>query len=79
MKIISKLYFNLFDKAGTLRLVFVLGCLCAAIRLNAWIDTHKPEPYDFLWVIFWFYFPAIIAFVLKFIRDGYKQDKRSKK
>ena len=31
--------------------------------------------WNFLWVIFWFYFPFLLVCPVKFIIDGYKQDK----
>lgn len=35
--------------------------------------------WNYLWVIFWFYFPFLIVLPIKFVVDGYKQDKRKKK
>ncbi len=78
MKTISKLYFDLFDKAGTLRLTFVLSCLFGGVSLHTWLNSYLKLD-ELWWVIFWFYFPAVIIFAFKFIRDGYAQDKRNKK
>jgi len=78
MKWISKLYFNLFDKAGTLRLVFVLSCLFGGISFDTWLNYYHTRD-EFLWVIFWFYFSAIILFAFKSIRDAYQQSKKVKK
>ena len=35
--------------------------------------------WNYLWVVFWFYFPFLIVLPIKFVVDGYKQDKRKKK
>lgn len=182
MKIISKLYFNLFKNLGNLRLLFVSCCICGGISLfivttaafdkvyyyHIDLNTVSPEwspptkvpwgdDYDkiievqsilpvisicrekgtkealayanysyisnantkvypnafhgevsfetidsfcqsvkegrliqfsiysfsylwnFLWVVFWFYLPFLIVAPIKFICDGYAQDKRNKK
>lgn len=49
--------------------------------------TNKPLPveysigylWNYLWVIFWFYLPFILILPIKFIIDGYKQDKTTSK
>lgn len=30
----------------------------------------------YLWIIFWFYFPFLLVLPIRFIIDGYKQDKK---
>ncbi len=35
--------------------------------------------WNYLWAIFWFYFPFLIVLPIKFVVDGYQQDKRKKK
>ena len=35
--------------------------------------------WNYLWVIFWFYFPFLIVLPIKFIVDGYSEDKKDKK
>ena len=35
--------------------------------------------WNYLWIIFWFYFPFLLVLPIRFIMDGYKQDKKSKK
>lgn len=34
--------------------------------------------WNYLWVIFWFYFPFLIILPIKFVIDGYQQDKKGK-
>lgn len=35
--------------------------------------------WNFLWVIFWFYLPFLIVLPIKFVVDGYRQDKETNK
>lgn len=35
--------------------------------------------WNYLWIVFWFYLPFLIVLPIKFIVDGYSEDKRSKK
>lgn len=161
MKIISKLYFNVFKNVGNLRLVFVIGCLFACIssliilpeaisrtyfyrvhtslkpweyyslknaeQTNYYLSDEDKETiqvlmiktdceegklklvqiddktkdgcqligekykniskisiysfsylWNLLWVIFWFYFPFLVVLPIKFVVDGYKQEKKNK-
>ena len=32
--------------------------------------------WNYLWIIFWFYFPFLLVLPIRFIVDGYKQDKK---
>ena len=35
--------------------------------------------WNYLWVVFWFYLPFLIVLPIKFIVDGYSEDKKDKK
>ena len=79
MKFISKLYFNIFKRTGELRLCFILSCLFGGISLFTWFTTYWLEWNEIWWVGFWFYLPFLIVLPIKFIVDGYSEDKKDKK
>lgn len=93
MKFISKLYFNTFKKNGNLRLMFVISCLLASVSLliitpevinriyfyRVYTSIYSLSYlWNYLWVIFWFYFPFLIILPIKFVIEGYQQDKKGK-
>ena len=83
---LRKIYFGIIKKHGNVRLLFVLGMFFAFVCMDhvygafTWHNNYD-KPYsllNFLWVIFWFYLPFLIIVPIKFISDGYSEDKRSK-
>lgn len=85
-KTLQKVYFNTIKNTGNIRLLFVLGIICSFICLNNVYDSYSYNNlynstyslWNFLWVIFWFYAPFLVVFPIKYIIDGYKQDKGGK-
>ena len=83
---LQKIYFNTIKNTGNVRLLFVLGIICSFICLNNVYDSYSYSKlynttyslWNFLWVIFWFYTPFLVVFPIKYIVDGYKQDKGGK-
>lgn len=50
--------------------------LCAsAVETPFSIISSYGYLWNFLWVIFWFYFPFILVLPVKFVCDGYHQDR----
>ncbi len=56
--------------------------LCSNVN-NGWSIRFSVYSFSYLWnllwVLFWFYFPFILVLPVKFIFDGYKQDKGESK
>lgn len=77
--IMRKMYFNTIQSKGNLRLLIVISGLCAGISILSLLVNPPYSVFDVLWVVFWFYLPFLIVAPIKFICDGYAQDKRNKK
>lgn len=78
-RLLAGIYFNYIQKTGNIRLLLILGAICALIS-GLVLNANPPcSILNYLWILFWFYFPFLVVLPFKFVRDGYIQDKGVKK